>query len=258
MTGLVKNLRDAVKKLAYSTSVDQLKKQGVNKVNVLGVDRIALLIQEAVKKSLRFKLLAMDREEIANATKDEFLRLLKSNEALEREHDELRSLKEAAEAQVDELRRELGNQQKILDDKLASANADSKEVHQAQDQELAGQIQELVLGLQESGQTEDMPERVMALVMGALTDERRKATEAEEAIHDKEVVNLQRRIEKLTNSLNTTEQRLAEVAAIKNIDPGISSVFKEVQGLNNEDKQFGAKSALMSSIFEANLALQGK
>ena len=52
-------------KLAYSTSVDQLKKRGVNKVNVLGVDRIAMLIQEAVKKSLRFRLLALDREEVA-------------------------------------------------------------------------------------------------------------------------------------------------------------------------------------------------
>ena len=40
---MLKNLRDVVKKLAYSTSVDQLKKQGVDKVNVIGMDRIAML-----------------------------------------------------------------------------------------------------------------------------------------------------------------------------------------------------------------------
>ncbi len=258
MAGLVKNLRDVVMKLAYSTSVDQLKKQGVRKVNVLGMDRIALLIQEAVKRSLRYKLLALDRDEIAHATKEEFLRLLKSNEDLEKQHDELRALKEQAEAQVDQLRRELAEQQKLLDQRLASAATDQARRYEGEDRDIASQITDLVQGLRDSGQTEEVPARLLELVMGFIRDERRQTIEAREAVRDREVDLLRRRIEKLNDSLAETEHRLSEVSAIKNLDTGISSRYREVQGLDSHDEEFEAKNELMTSIFEANLRLQGK
>src|SRR5690606_31230334 len=53
MANLKRSLKEAVRKLAYSTSVDQLKKRGVTKVNVLGIDRVVALIDEAVHRSLR-------------------------------------------------------------------------------------------------------------------------------------------------------------------------------------------------------------
>jgi hypothetical protein len=245
-------------KLAYTTSVDQLKKQGVNKVNVLGVDRIALLIQEAVKKSLRFKLLALDRDEIASATKEEFLRLLKSNEDLEKQHDELKGLKDQAESQIDELRLELTRQQALLDAKLESAASAERARFEGEDRDIADRIHQLIQGLTESGQAAEVPARVLELVMSIVHDERRVTQEAREAVRDNEVVNLQRRIEKLNSSLERTEHRLSEVTAIKHVDQGISSVFREVQGLDQQDRAFEAKSALMESIFEANLRLQGK
>ena len=73
-----------------------------------------------------------------------------------------------------------------------------------------------------------------------------------------EVENLQRRIEKLTSSLDQTEHRLRQVAAMKDIDDGISSIYREVQGLKTEDNAFGKKKELMSAIFEANMRLQKK
>jgi len=245
-------------KLAYSTSVDQLKKRGVNKVNVLGVDRIAMLIQEAVKKSLRFRLLALDREEVASATKEEFLRLLKSNEDLEKQHDELKSLRDQAEAQIDELRLELSKQQSRLEEKLASAASAERERFEGEDRDIAERITQLIQGLTESGKTEEIPPRVLELVMSIVGDERRVTREAREAVRDKEVAILQRRIEKLSGSLEQTEHRLSEVTAIKHLDQGISSVYRKVQGLDLEDRAYEAKTALMSSIFEANVRLQGK
>ena len=82
--------------------------------------------------------------------------------------------------------------------------------------------------------------------------------EAREAVRDREVQTLRRRIEKLNDSLGETEHRLTEVSAIKKLDTGISSMFREVQGLDSSDGEFEAKNMLMSSIFEANLRLQGK
>ena len=143
MGKLSDSLRDAVKTLAYKTSVDQLKKRGYDKVNVLGMDRITNLIQEAVQRTLRTRLLgqlgktAVERAEVATATKREFMRLLKTNEDLSRQHDELIRLKDAAEEQVDELRRDLAEQEKLLESMLQLAEADAASRYSGEDQDSA-------------------------------------------------------------------------------------------------------------------------
>jgi hypothetical protein len=44
--------------------------------------------------------------------------------------------------------------------------------------------------------------------------------------------------------------------AMKNIDPGVASIFRTVQGLSAEDAQAETKKALMSEIFKQNKAFQ--
>jgi len=257
MGSLVRSFRDVIKKLAYSTSVDQLKKKGVHKVNVLGVDQIAFLIQEAVKRSLRFKLLALDREDVASATKNEFMRLLKSNEELERRRDELVELKEQAESQVDDLRRELTVQEKILAAKLDLAESDARVRYHGEDQEIVERLGLLVSGLSQAGDNSELRDRILDLVMDIVRDQRREAISAREAMRDREVDILQRRIRKLNDSLQQTEHRLSEFTAIRNLDEGISSVYREVQGLQTaDDDEYRCKFGLMTSIFEANRRLQ--
>ena len=70
MASLKSSLKDAVRRLAFSTSVDQLKKRGVKNVNVVGLDRIVQLIEEAVHRSLKNRLLVGDRMAVADATKE--------------------------------------------------------------------------------------------------------------------------------------------------------------------------------------------
>jgi len=45
---------------------------------------------------------------------------------------------------------------------------------------------------------------------------------------------------------------------MKHIDEGISSIYREVQGLDNADLQHTRKKELMAEIFAANLKLQRK
>lgn len=259
MSKLGSSLKDAIRKLSYRTSVDQLKRRGVDKVNVLGLDRVAQLIQEAVQRSLRFKLLALDRAEIATATKDEFLRLLKSNQDLERAQDELRRLKDMAEAQVDDLRRELNRQQNRLANKLEGAEALERARFAGQDAEIAGRVEDLLEVLQEAGSGDaEVRDRVLVLVMEIVAEQRRESVEARQAVRDREVIDLQRRIQKLSTALESTEHRLTEISAMKNIDDGISSVYRDVQGLESTDRAFKKKQALMGNIFAANMNLQGK
>ena len=63
MADLRKNLRDALRKMSYSTSVDQLRRRGVRQVNVLGLDRVVSLVEQAVYHSLRHRLMGLDRKQ---------------------------------------------------------------------------------------------------------------------------------------------------------------------------------------------------
>ncbi|MFT4540365.1 MAG: diguanylate cyclase (GGDEF)-like protein [Planctomycetota bacterium] len=92
----------------------------------------------------------------------------------------------------------------------------------------------------------------------AATRDRENQLEGREVKYQSEIDLLQRRIAKLTQSLGATEGELQRLAAVKSVDSGISSVFREVQGLSSDDSQLEAKQGLMSSIFKANLQLQLK
>jgi prefoldin subunit 5 len=94
--------------------------------------------------------------------------------------------------------------------------------------------------------------------MGVVRSQRRQALEAREELADREVHTLQRRITKLHTALQETETRLSNVTAVRSIDEGISSIYKEVQGLNDSDDAFSHKQTLMENIFAANVRLQKK
>lgn len=250
MASLKSSLKDAVRRLAFSTSVDQLKKRGVKNVNVVGLDRIVQLIEEAVHRSLKTRLLVGDRMAVADATKEEFLRLLRTNE-------ELQQHKARAEEETESLRLELTRLRQDLAAKLAMAEASQRADYVKQDEA----IRDLIgAAMQEAGGvgTEGLESRVLELVMHVVQSERRVSEAAQEAARDRDVSLLQRRIEKLSASLESTEKQLREVSSRKDVDAGIASVFREVQGLAEDDNQFGKKKELMAGIFAANLQLQKK
>ena len=89
-----------------------------------------------------------------------------------------------------------------------------------------------------------------------MSGEREDADIARKALQDREVGNLQRRIKKLNETLTTTEQRLQQASTMKQLDKGISSIYREVQGLEQGDAQVGKKKELMADLFKANLRLQ--
>jgi hypothetical protein len=74
--------------------------------------------------------------------------------------------------------------------------------------------------------------------------------------HRQSVDNFERRITKLTRSLEVTEDELRRMAERKEVDPGVASVFRTVQGLNAGEDDLEAKTEMMASIFDANMALQ--
>ena len=252
-------LKEAVRQLAFRTSVDSLKKRGVQKVSVLGLDRISALIEEAVHRSLKTRLAGVEREAVADATKSEFLRLLRSNEDLQREKSEIEKHRERAEEELDQLRRELARQQQELRLRLDEEALDVASRYEGEDAVIARKIADVVRSLaQAQGQagTSGVEQRLLELVMDVVSGERRDAEAARAALRDREVDTLQRRIKKLNENLVVSEQRLQHVAALKSLDGGISSVYRDVQGLDMTEQHAAKKKELMAEIFKANLQLQ--
>lgn len=103
-----------------------------------------------------------------------------------------------------------------------------------------------------------LEERISEMLDRLLSDERERLLAKDAAEHEKRVEILEARIKKLNSALANTEEALRKVAKMKSIDPGIASVFRDIQGLNLEDLNFEKKTELLKVVFLENLELQGK
>ena len=83
-------------------------------------------------------------------------------------------------------------------------------------------------------------------------------SEDREGEYLREIDVLQRRITKLSESLGLTEEVLRRVKQGAKLDTGLASIYRDVQGLNDDEPDAALKRELMSSIFEANMGLQKK
>ncbi|HUR28185.1 MAG TPA: diguanylate cyclase [Planctomycetota bacterium] len=88
-----------------------------------------------------------------------------------------------------------------------------------------------------------------AAIVASLSNER-------EQDYRRQIDNLERRIVKLNEMLERTEQDLSRMAALKLVDPGVASIYRSVQGISPEDEAKALKKELMQKIFEANLELR--
>lgn len=255
MASFKESLKQAVRQMSFKTSVDSLKKRGVQQVSVLGIDRIVALVEQAVSRSLRTRLDGIERDAVADATKAEFLRLLRSNEDLQRQKSEIERQKDAVEEELDALRRELGDRQRDLQLRLDEGALDVAARYEGENAAIAQRVDEVLRAMRRQGEGVDVQGHIVELVLELVSGERRSAEAARSALRDREVENLQRRIHKLNETLGQTERRLQNVTATRQVDQGISSVYREVQGVNPEDELRERKKELMAEIFKANLAL---
>ena len=264
MRKLSSKLQEAVRKLSYKTTVDELKKKGIQRVNVVGLDRIVALIEAAVHRTLKQRIAGFEgierRGEIATRTREEFLKLLNSKESLERAHDEVHEEKQELRSEVARLREELRAVQGDLSVQETRMATEERLRQAEDDEELRQEIDEVLfsLGLAGNPKSLELVERILGMTQLRLDAERSRVAEARRREYQSEVELLNRRLTKLNGTLQQTEGQLKAVMRAKGIDDGIASIYKEVQGIDDADSFFEQKKELMSSIFEANLKLQGK
>lgn len=71
-----------------------------------------------------------------------------------------------------------------------------------------------------------------------------------------QIANLERRVAKLTNSLDMTEKELKRVASMKSVDTGVASIYRSVQGLSDDDDNAEQKREMLQDLFDSNLAFR--
>ncbi len=123
------------------------------------------------------------------------------------------------------------------------------------DDEYRKRLEELVVA---EGSLEAAMARLAEEVFQQSLRDQEHQSEEREGEYKREIDILERRLAKLSRSLGTTEDALRQMALLKAIDPGMSSVYREVQGLNLEDPRSDVKRALMANIFQANFDLRKK
>lgn len=258
MADLRSSLRDALRKVCHNTSLEQLRRKGVRQVNVLGLDRIVSLVEQSVYHSLRHQMMGLERKEVAEATKAEFLRLLQTNQQLTKDKDKLQQVTARAEEEVLQLRRELGEQRTALRRKLEDAARSREADAHEDDSAITARVEQLCKNVfaDENADPATRQAKILELVLDVVRVERQAAIQAKEDLHSREVDLLRRRIAKVNEALGDTERRLSAAVRVQSVDPGIASIYREVQGVNPSDEMFQRKKELVTEIFRANLALQ--
>ncbi|MBI3818507.1 MAG: hypothetical protein HY286_07445 [Planctomycetes bacterium] len=251
---LAKNIFDLFTKEGRDASVSDLKRQGVDKVTLLGADQLAVLIEKSLDRALEHRVLELSEPEKAallDRAQKEFETLRAELHGLEGETDKKRRELTDLESQLSGLHKDFASAGASLDAEImAAARMDAARMPEPDIAVLYSVI--LQAGITNTAQAE----RAARAVVEYLRRER-DAAEARAAIeHRARVELLERRLAKLNETLARTEFELEHALQNSNREEGMASIFKTVQGLRESAKDFERKRALLSELFQKNLVLQ--
>jgi GGDEF domain-containing protein len=104
----------------------------------------------------------------------------------------------------------------------------------------------------------EIERRVLELSRAWAQDALAQMLKRVEERHQSEIDLYERRIQKLAQALDATEEDLRRIANLKAIDPGVASAYRSVQGLDRNESQYAAKLSLLSKLLQANLELRAQ
>lgn len=197
-----------------------------------------------------FRVLRYRSREARSFSRAEFAEAMaRIREALVQEREQARHQLHRLERELDEHRAALAEEERALLEGETAEGAD-------RDRELEERLRALFA--EHSGDPVRLEQEVVETALAALREERQKVLALRLAEHNRHVERLERRIQKLVRNLEITEEQLRRLARMKDVDPGLASIFRTVQGLSPEDVNYETKQALMTAIFKANLELRRK
>lgn len=252
----------------------KLMQESGRNLNYIGEARLMAVIAASVRHAVKRTFGAVDETQLvktAATAQRGFIHLLKNNgkavrglpvsdfvKEVEASRQQILRQREQARIELVRLTRELGTRREAMKTERVQFIAAKQEAGAELDEKLIDQITELFAGLGDVPGLDEIKRAITQITLQGVHEERQKAVQAKLAEHDAEVGNYERRIRKLTESLGRTEEEIKRLAKMKGVDNGVASIYRAVQGLSGADESLEQKQEMMTSIFEANLALQEK
>ena len=172
---------------------------------------------------------------------------------LRRELDELRT---ALERQGEML-----NEAQSVADLLARGSVPGGEralLDRPEDLELADRLAALFAeaGVLAGPDLARLQKALINMALRGVHEERQRDIERKLAGNEFELEMLRRRVSKLSSALAVTEEELRRVMALNDVDPGVESIYRTVQGLSLDAANAKARVDMLTRIFEHNLELR--
>ena len=104
-----------------------------------------------------------------------------------------------------------------------------------------------------TNELEALERDVIAAIETSLREARARNTS--EVDRERHIDVLERRLAKLKQLLEATEEELARMIQEKSIDPGIASIYRQVQGISPAVRDYQRKRELLGLIYQANVEL---
>jgi len=90
-------------------------------------------------------------------------------------------------------------------------------------------------------------------IQSAITEVRGRRATREEV--EREIRALEGRMTRLRQMVEASEEELARMVTEKSVDPGIASIYRTVQGLDPQERNYSKKKELLSVLYKANVEL---
>jgi hypothetical protein len=250
---------DALREMGRPLTVDQLRRRGVKRVRALGMAEVSLLIERAVNRTLLERTRGLDPAEAAELgerAQKELARQLAGLHELADSRMAVDLHRREVQEQLRQLRRELGLRRGFVE----GEEPDQGDMEPDLSPALRLQLQACLLPFLEGSRRPPGPaiEQVLLNLAQLLRGELKSALRRQRQELEAEMEVLERRIEKLKQSVEDGEAALQRLAALEARDPGVASIYREVQGLSSAAPGREKKLALMASMYAANLELQRK
>ena len=246
-------LSRTLRRWATPKRLDELAASGVKTVRSIPISRLGALIEKAVNRALIERTLEGGSEELSSIARRQFLRLASDPSRQGHASEEDTDLRGRATSTLDRLKRELEERRRGLADQ--ARQLEERDLDLSEDARLTESVRELFGEHGDAGSPRLCGETV-ELLLKEVRRVREEARRGRVDQHQREIHNLERRIAKLSVLLGDTEDALRKARLAGMGDTGIASIYGDVQGLDPDDLRLEQKTALMKSIFEANLALR--
>jgi hypothetical protein len=267
------DVQGMIRQASTRVRVDQLVKQGKKYISMLSKERIEELINQSVKTIVdKYRAMAAGITQVPVAqiqaeSKQEFNELLEQYKETSRAKTDLEHSKQALDAELDELRKDLEKHKALADGRLQEDIEKTlivgfKEFERELDRIVVKVFEKRRLILQESDSPEAVAElrqveEVLRKIIARLVAAERERFQMAGG-RDREIALLEKRIEKLYAQISTMENALKTISTSKLYsNQQIQNLLRGL-GLLQDDKYFEKKREMLKIVLQSNKEIRQK